>query len=93
MFGHFLVKLLQQMIGTFATFFATIIMERFIRRYTWQLKSFHQTVHSTDNDENAIITLKNIGNFVSTKTLVVISINLQNKSGYLLVFFGTISWL
>ena len=88
----FLVKLLLQMIGTFAIFFVTILTKRFIRRHTWQLKSFHQTVHSTDTDENAIITLKNIGDFVSTKTLVVISINLQNKPGYLLIFFGAVSW-
>ena len=50
----FLIKLLLQMIGTFAIFFVTIITERLIRRHTWQLKSFHQTVHSTDTDENAI---------------------------------------
>ncbi len=87
-----MVKLLLQMIGTFAIFFVTIITERFIRRHTWQLKSFHQTVHSADTDVDAIITLKDIGNFVSTKTLVVISINLQNKLGYLLIFFGAISW-
>ena len=89
----FLVKLLLQMIGTFTIFFMTIITERFIRRHTWQPKSFHQTVHSTDTDENVIITLKNIGNFVSTKTLVVISINLQDKPGCFLIFFSAISWL
>ena len=88
----FLVKLLLQMIGTFVIFFVTILTERFIRRHTWQLKSFHQTVHSTDTDENAIITLKNISDFVSAKTFVVVSINLQNKLGYLLIFFGAISW-
>lgn len=88
-----LIKLLLQMIVTFAIFFVKIIMERFIRGHTWQLKSFHQTVHSTDTDVNAIITLKNTGNFVSTKPLVVISINLQNKSDYLLIFFGATSWL
>lgn len=87
----FLIKLLLQMIGTFAIFFVTIIMERLIRRYMWQLKSFYQTVHSTDTDENAIITLKNIGDFVSTKTLVIISINLKKELGCLLVFFGAIS--
>lgn len=64
------------MIVIFAIFFVTIITERFIRGHTWQLKSFHQTAHPTDTDVNAIITLKNIGNFVSTKTFVVISINL-----------------
>ena len=66
------------MIGTFAIFFVKIITERLIRGHARQLKSFHQTVHPTDTDVNAIITLKNTGNFVSTKMLVVISINLQN---------------
>lgn len=79
------------MIGTVAVFFVTIITERLIRGHTRQLKSFHQTVHSTDTDVNAIITLKNIGNFVSTKTFVVISVNLQNKPDYLLIFFGAVS--
>lgn len=71
-----LIKLLLQMIVIFAIFFVTINTERFIRGHTWQLKSFHQTVHPTDIEVTAIITLKNIGNFVSTKTSAAISINL-----------------
>ena len=81
------------MIVIFAIFFITILTERFIRGHTWQLKGFHQTVHSADTDVNAIITLKNTGNFISTKTLVVISMNLQNKPGYLLILFGATRWL
>lgn len=73
------------MIVTFAIFFVTINTERFIRGHTWQLKSFHQTVHLTDIEVTAIITLKNIGNFVSTKTSAAISINLWDLSGYLLI--------
>lgn len=86
-----MIKLLPQMIGTVAVFFVTIITERLIRGHMWQLKSFHQTVHSTDTSVNAIITLKNTGNFVSTKMFVVISVNLQNKPDYLLIFLGAVS--
>ena len=51
---------------------------RFIRRHFWQLQLFHQAVHSSDTDVYAIITLKNIGNFVSAKPFVVISIDMKN---------------
>ena len=51
---------------------------RFIRRHFWQLQLFYQAVHSSDTDVYAIITLKNIGNFVSAKPFVVISIDMKN---------------
>ena len=58
-----------------------------------KLQSFHQAVHSSDADDNAIVTLKYIGDFIDAKPFVITSVNLQNKSCDFLVFFGAISWL
>ena len=57
------------------------------------MKRFHQTVHSADADVNAIVTLKDKCYFVSTETLVVIGIDLQDQSCNLLILFSSISWL
>ena len=67
-----------KMVGTFAVFFMLAVAERFVRRHTRQLECSYQSVHSSDTDVNAIITLKNIGNLVGTKSFVIISINLKN---------------
>ncbi len=63
----------------------------FICGHTWQLKSSHQSVHSTDTDVYAIITLKNVSDLVSAETFVVVGIDLKDQSGDLLILFGTIS--
>ena len=63
-------------------------MERLFCRHTRELERSHQAVHSFDADIDAIITLQNIGDFICTKTFVIIGINLKNQSGDLLIFFG-----
>ena len=55
------------------------------------MQIFHQAVHSTDTDVNAIITLKNVSDFISTKPFVIISEDLQNGFCDCLIFFGAIS--
>ena len=62
---------------------------RFIRRHFWQLQLFHQAVHSSDTDVYAIITLKDICDFVSAEPLVVISIDMKNERSNILIFFNT----
>ena len=59
--------------------------------HTWQLKSSHQSVYSTDTDVYAMITLKNVSDLVGNETFVVVGIDLENQSGDLLIFFCTIS--
>ena len=49
----------------------------------------HQPVHSADADAYAIITLKNIGDFISSETLVVIRMNMENQGGDMLIFPDT----
>ena len=80
------------MVGAFAIVFVAIIAVRFVCGHAWQLKSFHQAIHSTDTDVNAIVTLKNIGDFISTKPFVIIGINLKNALSDFLIFFGAVSW-
>ena len=70
-----------------------VITIRLIGGHARQLKSSHQAVHSFDTDVHDIIALKNNCDFVSIKTLIVISINLKNKFGYFLIFLGAISRL
>jgi len=55
------------------------------------MKSFHQAVHSADTDVNAIITLENESNFISTKSFPVISIELKNGPADALILFGAVS--
>ena len=80
------------MISAFTVVFVAIIAIRFVCGYAWQFKSFHQAVNSTNADGNAIVTLKNISDFISTKPFVVISINLKKLLSDFLIFFGAVSW-
>ena len=59
-------------------------------RHSRKLKVSHQSVHSSDADVNAIVTLKDICDFVSTKSFIVIGVNLKNKPCNFLVFFGSV---
>ena len=87
-----MIELLLKMISAFAVVFVPIIAIRLVCGHAWQLKSFHQAVHSTNTDVNAIVTLKNIGDFISTEPFIVIGINLKNALGDFLIFFGAVSW-
>ena len=64
-----------------------------IGRHAWKPESFHQSVHSSDADAYAIITLKDVSNFIGTKTFSVVNVNLKNQHGDLLIYFGAISRL
>ena len=56
-----------------------------IGRHFGQIHFPHQTVHSSDTDAYAIITLKNISCLVSAEPFVVISIYMKDKLTYLLI--------
>ena len=87
-----MVKLLMQMIYAVAGILMFVDFVRLFGGHFRKLQVFHQAVHSSDADGNAIVTLKYIGDFIGTKPLVVVSINLQNKFCDFLVFFGAVSW-
>lgn len=50
-----------------------------------QLQSFHQVVHSSDTDMDAIITLENKGNFICSEPLVVVGVNMENQGKNILI--------
>ena len=88
-----MVKLLLKVIGAIATIWILIMFAGLFCGHFRKLQSFHQAVHSSDADGNAIVTLKYIGDFIGAKPFVITSVNLQNKSCDFLVFFGAISWI
>ena len=60
-------------------------MFRLVGGHFGELQSLHQAVHSSDTDVDAIITLKNEGNFVCTKPFVVIGINMEDQGSNALI--------
>ena len=86
----FLVKFLLEMIGAVV---ACLLMmnERLFSRHAWQLKRSHEPVHSSDTDVDAIITLKDISDLISAKTLLIVGMDLQNEPCNLLILFCTVS--
>lgn len=55
--GSFLPELLLQVIGTGSIVSMSAVNRRFRSGHLWQLQVFHQSVHSSDTDMDAIITL------------------------------------
>ena len=85
-----MIELLMEMVCTWPVVLVAVLVKRLVSRHAWKLKSLHQSVHSSDADLNAIITLKDIGYFVSTQPFVVIGIDLKDDPGNLLIFLGPI---
>lgn len=81
------------MIRVFSLVTLPVFFVRLFGRHAWKPKSFHQSVHSSDADAYAIITLKDVSNFIGTKTFSVVNVNLKNQLGDLLIYFGAISRL
>ncbi len=79
-----------KMVGARSNVLVTIVMERLVSRHSWKLKGSHQAVHPSDTDVYAIITLKDISNFVSTKAFMVIRIDMENKLGNLLILLCSV---
>lgn len=70
-----------------------IITITIIRMITTKMKVFcqrecfhHQLGHSSDTNENGIVMLKNIYDFINTEIFVGIRINLQNRFCKLIPF-------
>lgn len=87
-----LVEILLEMIDALAVFIMFVRMKRLLGRHLWQLKRFHQAVHSSDADVNAIITPKNMGDFICSKPFVIVGIDVKNLGSNHLIFFGSVSW-
>ena len=87
-----LVEILLEMIDALAVFIVFVRMKRLLGRHLWQLKRFHQAVHSSDADVNAIITPKNMGDFICSKPFVIVGIDVKNLGSNHLIFFGSVSW-
>ncbi len=67
------------MIGTDSVVRMAAANHRFCGRHLGQLQRFHQSVHSSDTDMDAIITLENKGNFICSGPLVVVGVNMENQ--------------
>lgn len=85
-------EILLKMMGAFAICTAFVRMKRLLGRHLWQLKWFHQVVHSFDADVNAIITLKNMGDFIWFKPFVIVGIDVKNLGSNDLIFSGSDRW-
>lgn len=46
---------------------------------------FHQSVHPSDTDAYAIVTLEDVGDFISAQTFVVIRMDMENQRSNLLI--------
>ena len=84
---RFLIELLIQMVVISPVIAFCGAVMRFVRRHGGQLHGAHQAVHSTDTDVNAIVTLEDIGDLISSDTFVAVGIDLQDRLLYALVFF------
>ena len=86
---RFLIELLVQMvvISPVITFYSAVM--RFVRGHGGQLHGAHQAVHSTNADVDAIVTLEDVSDFVSSDTFVAVSVDLQDSLLDALVFFDT----
>lgn len=67
------------------------LKNRLSGRYFGKLHGFHQAVHSADADMNAIITSKNMCDFVSTDPFVVVRIDAEDSLADLLVLNSSCS--
>lgn len=74
------------MVGAFSVFVMFFIARGFYSRHLRQLQGFHQAVHSSHTDVDAIITCKNISDLIGAETLVIIGINVEDQGSDLLVF-------
>lgn len=54
--------------------------------HLWQMQGFHQAVHSSHTDVDAIVTFKNVSDFMGAETFIIIGINVQDQGSDLLVF-------
>ena len=80
-----MVEILLEMIGTSAVFIVFVRMKRLLGR-------IEEAVHSSDADVNAIITPKNMGDFICSKPFVIVGIDVKNLGSNHLIFFGSVSW-
>ena len=64
------------MVGAIAAIWILIMFTGFFCGHFRKLQVFYQAVHSSDADSNAIVTLQYIGDFIGTKPLIIISVNL-----------------
>lgn len=65
-----------------------IISNRLFCRHMGRLESSNLAVYLTNADGNAIIKLKNINDFISTKPFVIFSINMQESVLRIVDFLG-----
>ena len=86
-----MVELLMKMVVAGPVIIVPVIAERLFRGHSRKLKGSHQSVHSSDADADAIITLKDVSDFVSAKPFVVIGIDLKDYPGNILILLCTIS--
>ena len=86
-----LVELLMKMVVAGPVIIVPVIAERLFRGHSRKLKGSHQSVHSSDTDADAIITLKDVSDLVSAKPFVVIGIDLKDYPGNILILLCTIS--
>lgn len=91
--GCFLAKVLLQVVGAGSVIGTFDRDKRPISGHFRKLQLFHQSVHSADTDVYAIITLKNIGDLVSSESLVVICMDMKNQGRDPLIFSDTKSGL
>lgn len=74
------------MIGTFSIVRAEAGSLGFLGGHFRQVHAPHQPVHSPDTDGYAIITLKDVLDFVCSQAFVEIGVNMQKDALYTLVF-------
>ena len=61
-----MVELLMKVIGACTVVLMTMLMEGLFRRQAGEFDGKHQSVYLSDTDTYAIVTLKDMSNFIST---------------------------
>ena len=82
-------KLLLQMVFAFPSICAAAVRFRFFCGHFRKFHTAHQAVHSPDADDYAIVTLKDMPDFVCARALVIIRIDMQDRTPEFLVLRST----
>ena len=65
---------------------------RSVGRHLRKVQGLHQAVHSSDTDMDAIITLKNISDFVCAKPFSMLTMDAKDQRRKLLILRDTGRW-
>ena len=83
--GSILRELLMQMIRAFALLTGRVLSPGLAGGHRRKVHAFHQAVHSSDTDMDAIITSEDVSDFIGAKPLIIISIDMEDRRFDLLI--------